>query len=136
MLCDTKLIRQPRFPIPDYSMRILLAKHLGMCFGVRDAIDLAIRQAEERPLTVLGDLVHNETVLAELRARGITIAQHASEVRTEAVMVTAHGASDKAIGDARARGLELTEATCPLVHAAHAALKRLVRDGFHPVIIG
>ena len=54
-------------------MKIIRAEHLGMCFGVRDAITLAIKQSREEPLTILGDLVHNETVLAELRARGIPI---------------------------------------------------------------
>ncbi|MCX6921706.1 MAG: 4-hydroxy-3-methylbut-2-enyl diphosphate reductase, partial [Verrucomicrobia bacterium] len=49
-----------------------------MCFGVRDAIELALQQAATKPLTVLGDLVHNETVLAGLRARGIKISQHAA----------------------------------------------------------
>jgi 4-hydroxy-3-methylbut-2-enyl diphosphate reductase len=56
-------------------MRIIRAEHLGMCFGVRDAIALATAQAESGPLTILGDLVHNETVLSDLRARGITIEQ-------------------------------------------------------------
>ena len=45
-----------------------------MCFGVRDAIALALKQSQAQPLTVLGELVHNETVLAELRGRGIKIA--------------------------------------------------------------
>ena len=56
-------------------MKVIRAEHLGMCFGVRDAIALALQQAASEPLTVLGDLVHNETVLAELRARGVKIAQ-------------------------------------------------------------
>ena len=54
-------------------MNIIRAEHLGMCFGVQDAIALALKQAESEPLTILGDLVHNETVLAELRAQGIQI---------------------------------------------------------------
>ncbi len=52
-------------------MRVLRARHMGMCFGVRDAIALAVRESASRPLTVLGELVHNETVLDDLRARGI-----------------------------------------------------------------
>ncbi len=56
-------------------MKIIRAEHLGMCFGVKDAIALALETARHEPLTILGDLVHNETVLAELRARGISIAQ-------------------------------------------------------------
>ena len=55
-------------------MRIIRAEHLGMCFGVRDAIALALAQADTAPLTILGDLVHNPTVLGTLRASGIAIA--------------------------------------------------------------
>jgi 4-hydroxy-3-methylbut-2-enyl diphosphate reductase len=117
-------------------MKILRAEHLGMCFGVRDAIALALEQSQNQPLTILGDLVHNETVLAELRARGIKIAQQAGAVDTQAVMITAHGASEKAIDRVRRRGLDLMEATCPLVHVAHRAVAKLVSEGFHPVIIG
>jgi 4-hydroxy-3-methylbut-2-enyl diphosphate reductase len=51
-------------------MNIIHAGHLGMCFGVRDAIALALERAEAAPLTILGDLVHNPEVLAALRASG------------------------------------------------------------------
>ena len=117
-------------------MNIIRASHLGMCFGVRDAIALALEHAETGPLTILGDLVHNPAVLADLRARGIAVADGLTHVRTHTVMVTAHGASDRTIASTRALGLEVVEATCPLVHVAHRAIKALVRDGYHPVIIG
>src|SRR5437868_2043061 len=68
-------------------MRIIRAEHLGMCFGVRDAIELALKQSQSQPLTVLGDLVHNETVLAELRARGVKISQQVESVETQSVMI-------------------------------------------------
>ena len=61
-------------------MKILRAEHLGMCFGVRDAIALALREAATQPLTVLGDLVHNETVLARLRLEGIQFQNDAGSV--------------------------------------------------------
>jgi 4-hydroxy-3-methylbut-2-en-1-yl diphosphate reductase len=117
-------------------MRIIRAEHLGMCFGVRDAIDLAVDRAGEAPLTILGDLVHNETVLANLRAKGIATARDPAQVATATVMVTAHGASARALARTRAFGLEIVEATCPLVHVAHRAVGALVRDGYHPVIVG
>jgi len=117
-------------------MKIIRAEHLGMCFGVKDAIKLARETAQREPLTILGDLVHNETVLAELRSRGIRIEQGVGAVATQTVMVTAHGASEKKLQAARGRGLKVLEATCPLVHVAHRSLARLVQDGFHPVIIG
>ena len=61
-------------------MKIIRAEHLGMCFGVKDAIALALETARREPLTILGDLVHNETVLAELRAEGIRIGQKPADV--------------------------------------------------------
>ena len=117
-------------------MKIIRAEHLGMCFGVKDAIALALETARREPLTVLGDLVHNETVLAELRTRGIGIGQNPAEVKTQTVMITAHGASERRIGETRRLGLNVLEATCPLVHVAHRSLAKLMREGFHPVIIG
>jgi 4-hydroxy-3-methylbut-2-enyl diphosphate reductase len=117
-------------------MRILRASHLGMCFGVRDAIALAEQRAEAEPLTILGDLVHNETVLADLRSKGIATANDPAQVTTRTVLVTAHGASERSIARTRALGLDVVEATCPLVHVAHRAVRALVRDGYHPVIVG
>jgi 4-hydroxy-3-methylbut-2-enyl diphosphate reductase len=117
-------------------MKILRAEHLGMCFGVRDAIALALEQADTGPLTILGDLVHNENVLSELRARGIAIEQEPAKVGTQNVMVTAHGASERALNRTRALGLNVLEATCPLVRVAHRAVVALVSVGCHPVIIG
>src|ERR1044072_3249137 len=104
---------------PQTAIRIIRAAHLGMCFGVRDAIALAHDRAKTSPLTILGDLVHNATVSADLQARGIAIAHDISEVRTPTVMVTAHGASDRVLAQTRALGFEVVEATCPLVHVAH-----------------
>ena len=117
-------------------MKVIRAGHLGMCFGVRDAIALALEQADAGPLTILGDLVHNPTVGAALRARGIAVAHDVAEVKTHTVMVTAHGTSERTRANTRALGLNVVEATCPLVDVAHRAVAALVRDGYHPVIVG
>ena len=117
-------------------MRILRATHLGMCFGVRDAIALALEHADAGPLTILGDLVHNPTVLNALEAKGIEVANDVAEVKTSTVMVTAHGTSERNLARTRALGLNVVEATCPLVHVAHRAVVMLAREGYHVVIIG
>jgi 4-hydroxy-3-methylbut-2-enyl diphosphate reductase len=109
---------------------------MGMCFGVRDAIKLANDKASNGPVTVLGDLVHNETVLADLRNRGVLFRNDPGDVPTSEVIITAHGASNRRIDTLRTLGLSVTEATCPLVHRAHQALAKLVQQGFHPVVIG
>jgi 4-hydroxy-3-methylbut-2-enyl diphosphate reductase len=117
-------------------MRILRAAHLGMCFGVRDAIVLALHHADAGPLTILGDLVHNPTVLRALEAKGIAVAQDVADVKTPTLMVTAHGTSERTLAKTRALGLTVVEATCPLVHVAHRAVAALSREGYHIVIIG
>ena len=117
-------------------MEIRRATHLGMCFGVRDAIALALDAADGGPLTILGDLVHNSTVLDALASKGIVVARDASDARTRRVMVTAHGASELAMTRTRALGLDVVDATCPLVHVAHRAVAALRRDGYHVVIVG
>lgn len=117
-------------------MKIIRAEHLGMCFGVKDAIALALETAQQQPLTILGYLVHIQTVLAELKQQGIEFRSDAKEVGTGTVMITAHGASERKLVAVRERGLQVLEATCPLVHVAHRAVAKLVRDGFYPVIIG
>ncbi|MFO7694790.1 MAG: 4-hydroxy-3-methylbut-2-enyl diphosphate reductase [Vicinamibacterales bacterium] len=118
------------------AMRVLRASHLGMCFGVREAIAKVLRAAEREPMTVLGDLVHNETVLEGLAARGVRVRQEVDEVETTRVAITAHGVSDRRRTALRVRGLTVVDATCPIVKAAHRAVAALVRDGFHPVIVG
>ena len=117
-------------------MRILRAAHLGMCFGVRDAITLALEHAAAGPLTILGDLVHNPTVLRALEEKGIAIARDLDRVATPTLMVTAHGTSERTLARTRALGLTVVEATCPLVHVAHRAVAALARDGYHVVIVG
>ena len=115
-------------------MKILRATHLGMCFGVRDAI--ALVRSQQEPITILGDLVHNAVVLDELGRQGVRIVHQVADVGTPTVMITAHGASERRRQMLRGRGLKVLEATCPLVHFAHRCLKSLTRQGYHPVIIG
>ena len=117
-------------------MQILRATRLGMCFGVRDAIALALEHADVGPFTILGDLVHNPTVLSTLEAKGIAVAHDVADVRTPTLMVTAHGASNRTLARTKALGFTVVEATCPLVHVAHRAVAALARDGYHVVVVG
>jgi 4-hydroxy-3-methylbut-2-en-1-yl diphosphate reductase len=139
------------------DMKIILAEHFGICFGVRDAIAQAERLAAEGPLTILGELVHNPIVRERLRARGIreaaldptdlasdskskvgqeNLTALSRQVSTRRVLITAHGASDARRAELRAAGLEIADGTCPLVQHAHEQLRRLVAAGFFPVVIG
>ena len=119
-------------------MTIHLAEHYGICFGVRDALALADRIAQDEPLTILGQLVHNPIAREHLDDLGVkqgALDDNPAAV-THRVMITAHGASDAARARWRASGHSVEDATCPLVRYAHTQLRRLVEDGCHPVIIG
>lgn len=119
-------------------MKIIRAEHLGMCFGVKDAIALAKDTAARvpSPLTILGDLAHNPSVLEDLREHGIQFSPLHGEVPNTTVMITAHGTSDRIRNQLAERAPAVIDGTCPLVHQAHRALLELVQTGHYPVVIG
>lgn len=119
-------------------MKIILARHYGMCFGVRDALRRAHKAADNSPVTVLGKLVHNPVVQEHLRSLGIAegTLDDTGSSRTRDVLITAHGASDKARAAWQEKGHRVLDTTCPLVRKAHAALAALVEEGCLPVVIG
>ena len=118
-------------------MKIQLAEHYGLCFGVRDAIAQAERLAAQGPLTILGELVHNPVVRERLAQRGVREGALAGEsAPTPQVMITAHGTSDRKRAEWRGAGFGVADGTCPLVRHAHGQLGLLVSLGYAPVVIG
>jgi 4-hydroxy-3-methylbut-2-enyl diphosphate reductase len=119
-------------------MKILLAEHFGMCFGVRDAIAQAEALAAVGPLTILGELVHNPLVREGLQARGVheSSLEGTNVISGPEVMITAHGASDVRREEWRGAGFKVADGTYPLVRHAHTQLRTLVLAGYFPVVIG
>jgi len=120
-------------------MKVITAEVLGMCFGVRDA--LAVLEDLPRPeaVTIHGELVHNETVLARLQARGFHQSAEGSRTEiplTETVLITAHGISEAERRRLQGAGKRLLDTTCPLVKRAHEAAQELHREGRHVLVIG
>lgn len=118
-------------------MKVTVAKALGTCFGVQDAIDLAMDDAYRDKLTIIGQLVHNPQVVEDLRTRGVNIVDELDEtITTPNVMITAHGAPESMHDTAREMGYNVIDASCPLVLRVHKAIAGYVREGYHPVVIG
>src|SRR5690349_11530145 len=119
-------------------MKIQLAEHYGLCFGVRDAIAQAEQLARQGPLTILGELVHNPVVRERLARQGVREGslERTASPATPQVMITAHGASDRKRQEWRAAGFGVADGTCPLVRHAHSQLRLLVSLGYSPVVIG
>lgn len=120
-------------------MQVLVAETAGMCFGVRDALKRMAAVPDPTRVTVHGQLVHNEVVLQDLRVRGFRSVGEDDRERlpdSPAVLVTAHGVSDRERGRLRAAGKEVIDTTCPLVRRAHAAAVALRDEGRHVLVIG
>ncbi len=119
-------------------MKITLASHYGMCFGVRDALRATRELAAMKNVTVLGQLVHNPVVSDHLAALGVKEGDltEPERILTPDVVITAHGASNRDRRKLAEAGLAVADTTCPLVRKAHDALARLVDEGFFPVVIG
>ena len=119
-------------------MKIILAQHYGLCFGVRDALRDAELLAARGPLTTLGELVHNPVALARLDALGAHRGRldELASAPTRHVLITAHGASDERRRSWQQAGFEVTDTTCPLVRRAHRQLAMLVAAGYFPVVVG
>ncbi len=117
-------------------MEVRLADHLGMCFGVRDAIEMALKLAKLGPVTILGDLVHNPDVVAEMDAAGAIRAHQREEVQTQTVLLTAHGTANRVRRQLEQEGFQVLDAACPLVKRVHQAIHKVVEEGRHPVVIG
>ncbi|MCZ6793501.1 MAG: 4-hydroxy-3-methylbut-2-enyl diphosphate reductase [Planctomycetota bacterium] len=119
-------------------MRVTVAKSLGTCFGVQDAIDLAMDESYRGHLSVVGQLVHNPQTVQRLRDNGVQIVDRldATKIDNRAVMITAHGAPGSVHQTARQLGYNVIDASCPLVLRVHKAVAEFVRQGFHIVVIG
>lgn len=120
-------------------MLIVKASHMGMCFGVRDALEVARAIEQPSQVTVFGELVHNPQIQRELEQRGFQ--QLAEEQRstlgsTPEVMVTAHGISHHQRRLLQKHGKKVIDTTCPLVRRAHKAALRLNRMGYFIVVVG
>jgi 4-hydroxy-3-methylbut-2-enyl diphosphate reductase len=121
-------------------MRVIRAEVMGLCFGVRDALEVVEGIDEPATVTILGQLVHNEVVQGRLAARGFAMQDEArrgtSLPETPGVLVTAHGISDRERGWLEAEGKRIIDTTCPLVARVHHAARTLQAQGYHVLVIG
>ena len=120
-------------------MRVVLAQPRGFCAGVVRAIDIVERALEKygQPVYVRHEIVHNRHVVESLKAKGARFVEELDEVPDDTVTVfSAHGVSQSVVQEARARGLPVLDATCPLVSKVHSQGKRYVARGRTLILIG
>ncbi|MBI4216858.1 MAG: 4-hydroxy-3-methylbut-2-enyl diphosphate reductase [Chloroflexi bacterium] len=118
-------------------MKIELATEMGLCFGVRRAIDIVLRAAREAgSLETLGPLVHNRRIVADLEAQGVTVVPALEVLKGRRAAITSHGAGPQTFAELERRGLAVVDATCPFVRSAQRAAQRLAQGGYAVIVFG
>ncbi|MDR5784362.1 4-hydroxy-3-methylbut-2-enyl diphosphate reductase [Caballeronia sp. LZ065] len=120
-------------------MRIILAQPRGFCAGVVRAIEIVDRALERHgaPVYVRHEIVHNRHVVDNLRSKGARFVEELDEVPHGAVAIfSAHGVARSVEEDADARGLDVLDATCPLVTKVHVQGRQYVSQGRTLILIG
>ena len=117
---------------------IRLARSAGFCFGVKRSVDMAEALLEkEGHCACLGELIHNEDVVSELRKKGMRLIKSPSEARPgENVLIRAHGVPRRDCEELEAAGAVISDATCPKVKAIHKIVSRAQEQGRFVIIIG
>jgi 4-hydroxy-3-methylbut-2-enyl diphosphate reductase len=120
-------------------MDVILANPRGFCAGVDRAIAI-VEQALVQlgaPIYVRHEVVHNRSVVDGLRAKGAIFVEELAEIpRGSTVVFSAHGVSRAVRAEARARGLKIFDATCPLVTKVHVELAKMREQGREVIMIG
>lgn len=120
-------------------MKILLANPRGFCAGVDRAISIVERALElfSPPIYVRHEVVHNRYVVQNLKDRGAVFVEELDQVPDNSIVIfSAHGVSQAVRAEAKARGLKVFDATCPLVTKVHLQVTRASRKGIECILIG
>ena len=120
-------------------MKVLLAAPRSFCAGVDRAIEIVERLLEQYgpPVYVRHQIVHNEHVVRRLEKLGAVFVEDESEIpEGEICVLSAHGVAPSVKENARARGLRIVDATCPLVNKVHAEARRYADSGHLVALVG
>lgn len=120
-------------------MNIILAKPRGFCAGVMRAIETVEKAIAKfgSPVYVRHEIVHNKFVVESLRKKGAIFVKEVDEIPAGAITIfSAHGVSDRVEEDAVDRGLDVIDATCPLVSKVHREAKKYEDEGCEIILIG
>ncbi|MDX9913158.1 MAG: 4-hydroxy-3-methylbut-2-enyl diphosphate reductase [Candidatus Moranbacteria bacterium] len=121
-----------------YDKKIIVAKNAGFCFGVKRAVDMVNDLLKEKKeIYMIGELVHNNQVVETLEKKGLRTVKNLDEIPSSGVMVIrSHGVSIDIIDEAKRRGIEIIDATCPFVNKARIVARDFYKKGYETLICG
>lgn len=118
-------------------MKVVVARHAGVCYGVERALKLADEAAAAGgDVATLGPLIHNPQAVEALQEKGVGVAHSLDDVDGGTLVIRSHGVDPAVIAAAEAKGLTVIDATCPFVRAAHTCAADLAAQGYGVVIVG
>ncbi len=122
-------------------MEVLLAEKAGFCFGVKRAVDEAVRLREkyDKPIHTLGPLIHNNDVVKSLEEKGIfpiTLEEALKLKENDVVVIRSHGVGKKVIEDLNAIGVIIENGTCPYVKNIQQKVEEYYNKGYNIIIVG
>ena len=127
---------------------VRVAKSAGFCFGVKRAVDMVYAQLETNdetkdgikdPIYTYGPIIHNEEVVKDLEAKGVTVIHDISEIEESekgTIVIRSHGVGEKIYQTLENAGYHIVDATCPFVKKIHRHEREYGDAGYHVVIIG
>lgn len=118
-------------------VQINITRHGGFCFGVKRAVETALKASQSfRNVVMLGEIVHNEHVVKKIDEAGVKVINDLSEISEGTLLLRAHGSTPQVYEEAIRKGLEIIDATCPLVLEIHKIVIELEKKGYQILIIG
>ena len=120
-------------------MEIIVAKNSGFCFGVKRAVNLAFDAVKihRKDIYSLGPIIHNPQVVEALAREGVGYINSIDQIEKGVVILRSHGIpSPGLLDDAKSKGLDIIDATCPFVKKAQQYARKLVEEGYQVVIVG
>jgi 4-hydroxy-3-methylbut-2-enyl diphosphate reductase len=118
--------------------KIILARHYGFCMGVKRAIQITEETARDdaNRVTILNEIVHNEAVVDRFRDQGVGQVFSVNDVSGGTLIISAHGVAPDVITNAKERGLNVVDATCPLVTRIYEIVQKVVAHDYYVIHFG
>lgn len=117
-------------------MKVYLAEHYGFCYGVKRAVELAQASADGSSVKTLGPIIHNPQVVGRLADQGVSVANDLSEINDGKIIIRSHGVGPRTYDEAKAKNLNIIDATCPHVKKAQLSAYTLLNQEYQVVVVG
>jgi small subunit ribosomal protein S1 len=119
-------------------MQVEIADHAGFCWGVKRALKIAEKTAAESegPVTSLGPIIHNPTIVDNLHKQGVATEKDVDAIESGTIVIRAHGIPPETFKKIEEKGLKVADATCPIVKKSQRFARRLTEQGYQVVIVG